>query len=160
MQILWDKKCVQQLILLLDLPLGNPHRAMLMLSLEHTTPHFISALINQCLKGCTNFFSKWKASRRKERDTPTDLSLEKKNQKMIHFLIELTLQWTFCEELFEGPSARVLDVKAVGFLMGDITVVVNCQRALYRQLLELIHTGSTPVTVVACAVQNLLTLSC
>lgn len=71
---------------------------------------------------------------------------------MIHFLIELTLLWTLCEELFEGQSARVLDVKAVKFLTGDITVVVNRQRALYRQLLEKIYTGSIPVTVMACAV--------
>lgn len=57
-------------------------------------------------------------------------------------------------------KAKVLDVKAVISLMGDITLVVNLQRALYRQLLEQIHTGSIPVTVMACAVQNLLTLSC
>lgn len=150
-QMLWDKKCVQQLLLQLDLPLKNPCRVMLMPCLEHATPNFISALTNQCLNDCTTFFREWKASRRKE--TLLLILLQNKtNQKMIHFLIELTLLWTLCEELFEGQSARVLDVKAVKFLTGDITVAVNRQRALYRQLLEKIYTGSIPVTVMACAV--------
>lgn len=45
-QMLWDKKCVQQLLLQLDLPLKNPCRVMLMPCLEHATPNFISALTN------------------------------------------------------------------------------------------------------------------
>lgn len=69
--MLWNEKCIQHLILLLDLPLRNPFRAMLMLSLEHTTPHFISALKNWCLKGCTNFFREWQV-----RETPSNLSPE------------------------------------------------------------------------------------
>lgn len=76
--------------LLLVLPLRNPCGVTLMLSLEHTTPHLISALISYCLNSCTLFLSERKALRREETDTLILLQ-NKTKQKMIHSLREPTL---------------------------------------------------------------------
>lgn len=98
--MLWNEKCIQHLILLLDLPLRNPFRAMLMLSLEHTTPHFISDLMNWCLKGCTNFFREWQV-----RETPSNLSPEQSKSANDSLFNRVTSAVNFYEEVFEGQSA-------------------------------------------------------